>query len=84
MRSSNESSSTDIRGGELAFEVLHRSGPDDRRGDRGVVGHERDCDLDKRDADLIGELRELLRGVELALIARQRKVVAPWEYRGTG
>jgi hypothetical protein len=32
----------DVRRGELAFEMLHRARPDDRRRDGGVVEHERD------------------------------------------
>src|SRR4051812_35727895 len=58
----------DLRGGELALELLHRPWSDDGRGDRRVVEHEADGELDQREAGLFGELRELLDGVELALV----------------
>ena len=66
----------DVGGGELALELLHRARPDDRGGDRGVVEHEGDGELDEGDAGLVGELRELLDGVELALVGGQREVEA--------
>jgi hypothetical protein len=58
MRSSTAWVEEDVGRGELAFELLHGARPDQRRGDGRVVEHERDRDLDVRDAGLVGELRE--------------------------
>ena len=66
----------DVGGGELALELLHRARADDRGGDRGVVEDEGDRELDQRDAGLVGELGELLDGVELALVGGRREVEA--------
>jgi hypothetical protein len=65
--------------GELAFEVLHGARPDDRSGDGGVVRDEGDRQLEERDPGIVGELRELVGGVELALVGGQREVVAVGE-----
>ena len=56
--------------------MLHRARADDRGGDRGVAHDERDRHLDQRDPGLLGELGELLGGVELALVGRDRQVEA--------
>jgi hypothetical protein len=41
-----------------------------------VVEHERERELDQRAAGLLGELGQLLGGVELALVLREREVGA--------
>jgi hypothetical protein len=64
----------DVGGGELALELLHRPGADDRRGDGGVVDDERDGQLDERYAGVLGDLSELFDSVELALVLGQRHV----------
>jgi hypothetical protein len=47
-----------------------------------VVQHEGDCELDERQPRLIGELGELLDGVEVALVVRVREVKALGEPTG--
>src|SRR4051794_9402893 len=66
----------DVRCGELALELLHGPRADDRRGDGGVVEHEGDRELDERDAGMLGELGELLDGVELSMVERLGEVEA--------
>ena len=46
---------------------------------RGVVDDEGDRQLDQRDAGVVGDLRELLDGLELALVLGQRHVEARGE-----
>ena len=57
-----------LGGGQLGFEVLHRPRADDRRGDRGVAYDKRDRHVDHEIPAPVGELGELLGGVELALV----------------
>ena len=66
----------DLGRGELALELLHGARADDRRRDRGVVDHERDRQLDHRQAGVLGDLGQLLDRLELALVLGQRHVVA--------
>jgi hypothetical protein len=56
--------------------MLHSARSDNRCGDGGVDEDERDRELDQRNACVVGELRELLGGVELALVRRQRQIEA--------
>jgi hypothetical protein len=58
----------DVRRGELALELLHGARPDEGGADGGMVEHEGDRELDERDPRFIGQLGELLDGVELALV----------------
>src|SRR3954451_18266583 len=65
-----------VRGAELGLEVAHRPRSDDRGRDRRMVDHERERELDQRHPRLLGELRERLGGVELALVGGNREVVS--------
>jgi hypothetical protein len=66
----------DVSGRQLAVELLHRPGTDDRRGDAWVVGDEGDRQLDERQAGVVGDLGKLLDRFELALVLGQRRVEA--------
>src|SRR3954466_4747988 len=55
----------DVGGGQLRLEMVHGARADDRRGDRGVAQHEGDRQLDQRETGVVGELGELLDGLEL-------------------
>src|SRR3954447_12719179 len=66
----------DVGGAELRLEVIHRARPDDRRRHRRVVDHEGEREVDERQPRRLGELRELLGRLELALVRRDREVVA--------
>src|SRR5437588_6496789 len=65
-----------VGGGELRLEMLHRPWANDRGRHRGVAEDERDRHFDQGHPRLVGQLRELLSGVELALVGQQRKVEA--------
>src|SRR5271169_1794684 len=65
MRSSTSSERSIPVGGEVAVQVLHGARTDDRGGDRGVAGRERDRHLDERQPGLVGERAEGVGGVEL-------------------
>lgn len=58
----------DVCGGQERLQLLHGARADDRRGDTGVVDDEGDGELDQREAGLLGQDRELLDGVEFALV----------------
>ena len=76
IRSSAAGSRTTSAAVELARELLHGAGTDERRGDGRVIEDEGDRELDQRDAGLLCELRELHDGIELALVkgfARSRR-----------
>src|ERR1039458_10171433 len=66
----------DLARAELGLQLLHRARPDDRRGHRRVADHERDREVDERDTGLLGELGQRVGRVELALISREREVIA--------
>ena len=53
----------DAVGRKVAVQVLHGAGADDRGGDRGVPGSERDCHLDECQSGLVGECAERVCGV---------------------
>jgi hypothetical protein len=66
----------DVGRGELAVELLHGPRPKQRRGDGGMLEHERDRELDERDPRFVGELGELLDGIQLPLVGRLREIEA--------
>ena len=66
----------DLRGGELGLEMAQRARADDRRGHRRMIEHERERERDQRVTGLLGQLRELFDGFELALIGRVGQVEA--------
>ncbi|HEY1518221.1 MAG TPA: hypothetical protein VGF91_17475 [Solirubrobacteraceae bacterium] len=63
-------------GGELGFEVAHGARADDRRGDRGVAPHERERELDQREAGLLSKLGQRVGGGELALVGGVAQIEA--------
>src|SRR3954452_21380130 len=65
-----------VGGAELRVEVVHRARPDDRGGHRRVIDDEGEREVDERQPRRLGELRELLGRLELALVRRDREVVA--------
>jgi len=64
--------------------VLHGARADDRGGDRGVAGDERDCHLDKAQAGLVGERAEGIGGVELCGIGWVGGVIRPGAQGASG
>ena len=62
----------ELDGAELRLELLHRARPDDRARHGRMLEHEREREVDEADPELLGELRELLGGGELGLVARTR------------
>src|SRR4051812_37021468 len=75
MRSSTAGSSTTSAALSCPPQMVGGARPDDRRGDRGVRGDERQRQLDQRQARLVGEGGEFGGGVELGLVARYAQVV---------
>src|SRR3954454_5019510 len=65
-----------VRRGELGLQVLHRPRADDRRRHRGMADDEGERHLDERDARLLGQDRQLLDGIHLALVLRHGHVEA--------
>ena len=72
----------DLGRAQLALEVLHRARADDRRGDRRVADHEGERHLDQAEAGLLRDGGQGVGGVELALVLRQRHVVALGHHLG--
>jgi hypothetical protein len=58
----------DFGGVELGLELFHGAGADQGRGDRRMGFREGDGELDEGEPGLLGELCQLLDGVELALV----------------
>src|SRR5258707_1246502 len=69
----------DVGGSELGLKVLHRPRADDGGGYRGVAEDEGDRHMDQGDARLLGQLGQLLSGIQLALVGLQRHIEAVGE-----
>src|ERR1700722_4133869 len=66
----------DVHRWELGIELFHGPRADDRRGDARVVDRPGQCELDHRHSRLLGKLRELFDGIQLALVRRVAHVEA--------
>ena len=74
----------DVDRAELALELLEGARADDRGRHGGMPDDEGERQVDEAEPGLLGELGELLDGVELLLVARDREVVAGRDPRRPG
>src|ERR1035441_8645351 len=65
-----------LGGSQLALQVLHRARTDDRRGHPRMLDDEGDSEMDEAHPGVRGELGQRFDGLQLALVLRQREIVA--------